>query len=222
MTRLHVQFLILAAAVVVCGCEREPDDPLDRFVFQFEEKTETLFDHLANADEVLESDRTIYMDGRLSTTTSEYYRYMHIGPAAVDVIEHFDSLSVAFYLAIVQSDEIDPEWVAELKSAVNAAQVELAERVDTFRHDMPRRPRMPGQPDDVTAALSFPCSPGGALSLSEGCRIGRYGYDDSDRLYFELPDGRLWIENLLDIDIDMWLAAVRDTQIDETLNSDGK
>ena len=220
MVRLLVQILMLSAAISIYGCEREPEDPFDRFIYQFEEKAETLLDHLANADEIMESERTIYMDGRQSSSTAEYYRYMHIGPAAMDAYEHFASPSVVFYLALVQIDEVDPEWVAELKFAVDTARVELANNVGAFRREMPRRARAPDQSDDVESFLDHPCNPGNILSHSEGCRIGRYGYDDSDRLYFEVRDGRIGIENLFDVDIDLWLTTVREAQTNDQKRSE--
>lgn len=221
MIRLRAYVMVLAATVSFYGCEREPEDPLDRFIYQFERKSETVLDHLANADEVLEGDRIIYADGRQSVSTAKYYRYMHIGPAAVDVYEHFASPSVVFYLTLVQTDEVDPEWVADLNLAVDTARTELAKRVEEFRRDMPRRPPSPGELDETLLPLEHPCSPGSIMSLSEGCRIGRYGYDDSDRLYFELKEGRIAIENLFDVDIDLWLSSVREARIEDTKTDQG-
>ena len=45
---------MVPVALIVAGCESPPDDPFERFLYDFELLTDTLFEHMENADEVME------------------------------------------------------------------------------------------------------------------------------------------------------------------------
>jgi len=204
MTR--VVLYTIAVLLVCTGCEREPEDPLQAFLYQLDKKAETLFEHMENADKIMRGEFTA---GTVSQDT-KFYRYKAVGPAAMDVYNHFASPTMVFYLALTTRESIDPEWTARLKATVAAAQTQLEEQVKAFRKRMPREAREPKQDTELGSAFSGGlCGRGSLYGMSDICLRGKYGYDDEDRLYFHVKGGQLHIEGLFDIDIDHWINSMR-------------
>ncbi len=199
----------LAVSLLMVSCDREPEDPYDRFIYQFEQKADVLLDHLRNADEVMDGESTFFTDGRQASAKVDYYRYKHIAPAAIDLFEHFAKPNMAFYLSLSHAEQLDPDWVNRLKASYERASDELALEVERFRKDMPRRPPTPEQSSELGDSIASAFGPGGIYGASPSARIGTYMYDDDDVLWFYVEGGRIQLDKLLSLDIDDWLSSIR-------------
>ncbi len=198
----------MALTVLMVSCDREPEDPYDRFVYQFEKKVDVLLDHIRNADEVMEGEGFTPADGRQARIEVKYYRYKHIGPAALGVVEHFTQPNMAFYLEISHAERVDGDWLTRLKESYEQASKKLAIETERFRNDMPRFPPIPEQSSKAGQSVASAFRPGGIFGSSSWARAGFYRYDDDDVLWFYVEDGSIQLEKLFSLDIDAWVDSI--------------
>ena len=204
-----------ALIALMASCDQEPEDPLDRFIYQFEEKTDVLFEHMANADEVMDGEAAFAAGGGMASTDIAYYRYKHIGPAAVDVFEHFTNPEMVFYLHVTSAKTLDPEWIAELKEAYAQANDKLTQHIEQFREELPRHPMTPPQSSDLGRSYSSVFRPGGVYGANPMAKVGFYEYDDEDVLWFHVKGGKIQLDKLLSLDLDDWLNSMRQLTVEQ-------
>ncbi len=208
--RRHIQSLagLIFALAVVVGCDREPTDPFEAYLWHFEQKTERLFDHLANADEIVRDEAMATGDSFLVTEEVEVYRYIYIPSAAQEVLAHLSDPPRALILAL-EDEPADPEWIARFEASVADAQRTLAERIERFKATMPADPPVPEQDGPVGDLFIGACGPGQIYSGSDACNLGKYAYDDEGALFFYIQHDRrlhqLMIEHVLEVDVQEWV-----------------
>lgn len=214
------RLVLMAGVCFLSGCEREPSDPLEAYLWQFESKTQALFDHLANADELIQIDAAALGDAGMLEEEVEVYRYMQVAPAAGEVITHLATPPRSLILAL-DGKPADPVWVERLAQSITNARATLHEHIKAFKTDMPADPTSPDQDGPVGSMLIGACQSGGVFSGSQPCKVHRYAYDDEGQLFFFVWRNRqlqkLMIEQILDIDMQDWVRTLQATSKYETV-----
>ena len=108
--------MVAVIALLFSGCDQEPDDPFDRYIWQFERKVQVLLDHLNEPDDIVETEGTVLSDRGLLKQKVKHYRYMLIPGAAEEVIQQFTSVPEPLLLAM-REHPVDPP-VVEQETAV--------------------------------------------------------------------------------------------------------
>ena len=202
---------LLTALVLVAGCDREPEDPFDAYLWQFDRKVNELIDHLSNPDELVKREGAAVTDRGMVTEDVELYRFMLAGEAAKEVASHLSTAPMAMLLVLAEQPA-DPAWVARFDRSVAAARERLAASIQSFKASMPEDPARPDQDGPVGELLIGACKPGGIYSASPACKLGTYGYDEQGKLFFYVRNNRqiqqLMVERVVDLDVNSWVSEV--------------
>lgn len=212
--RIHSVWLTVVAVLLLSACSREPRDPFEAYLWQFEQLTAEMFEHFDKAHKVVRLDAAAATDVGLYTEDVDVYRFMLIPPAAKKVITHLAFPPRSMVLAL-DDGSVDPDWALRFSNAIENARTTLDKRIASFKARMPEDSINPDQDGPLGELMFGQCKRGGIYSYSDGCKIGRYAFDDNGSLFFYVQHNRklqqLMIEEILDIDAADWIEKLKAT-----------
>ena len=212
--RVNTRLLMALSVLALASCSGEPSDPREAYLWQLEQKMETLLGHLANPDDVVTVDAAALSDMGLLNEDARIYRFMQVPAAAEAVIEHVALPSLPAIEAIAARPE-SSDWAERFEAAVVTGRQQLGEHVEGFKAAMPANPESLEQDSAVGELLISGCERGSIYSASESCLQNQYGFADDGALFFYVWRNRqmqqLMVERILDIDVHDWLSSIDDT-----------
>ena len=206
--------ILLAIACLTAGCSSEPSEPREAYLWQLDQKIQTLLAHLASPDDVVTVDAAALSDMGILSDSARVYRFMQVPSAAEAVIEHIALPPLPAIQAIAQRPE-GSDWAARFEAAIVNGRQQLAEHVERFKAAMPENPESLEQDSAIGELLIGGCERGSIYSASEACPQNQYRLSEDGDLFFYVWRNRqmqqLMVERILDIDVQDWLSSIDDT-----------